>query len=185
MAVTTTTRSTARAVTTSSQGNAGNDTADYSARDSSDDLDVTLDTNANDGSTGGGGENDNALVENVLGGAGDDRLVGAPAPEGNLSSGGGGFDTVDYSDRTANLTVTSGSGADDGETDVDPADGNQSEGDNVTAEKIVGGSGNDTLPATLTQNELVGNAGNDTLNGEDDDDTLVPTRRPRATATTC
>ena len=57
-------------------GGAGTDTADYGARAAP--LTVTLDGGANDGETG---ENDNARadVENVIGGAGDDSLVGSAA----------------------------------------------------------------------------------------------------------
>jgi len=72
-------------------------------------------------------------------------------------SGGGGLDAVDYSDRTANLTVNlDGSPGDDGEA---------GEGDTVGAdvEGIFGGAGNDTLTGNAADGFLSGGPGDDEL----------------------
>jgi Ca2+-binding RTX toxin-like protein len=68
-------------------GGGGNDTVDYSGR--SEDLTITLDNQANDGATD---ENDwiQADVENVIGGDGDDTIVGND--QRNRLDGGGGDD---------------------------------------------------------------------------------------------
>ncbi|HYO10779.1 MAG TPA: calcium-binding protein [Tepidisphaeraceae bacterium] len=97
------------------------------------------------------------------GGNGNDTLRGGEA--GDLLRGGGGNDTVDYSARTANLTIGVGTLADDGEA---------GEGDNVylDIETILGGSGNDSIKGGDANNLLVGNGGNDTLRGNYGNDTL-------------
>src|SRR4029079_6653255 len=71
-------------------GNAGSDTADYSA--SSVAVRVTLDGAANDGTPG---ENDSiaADVENATGGSGDDTLRGSAGA--NKVAGGPGDDDID------------------------------------------------------------------------------------------
>ena len=97
------------------------------------------------------------------GGDGDDIFVTAATRDGaDIFLGGLGTDLVDYSARTANLTVTiapsSAINADDGEP---------TEGDDVTSsvESVTGGSGNDKLVGSTSANVLTGGAGTDTLNG--------------------
>ena len=70
-------------------GGSGTDTADFSDR--TDNLTITLDNIANDGSPG---EHDNveADVENVIGGSGNDFLQGNPS--NNDLIGGAGNDTI-------------------------------------------------------------------------------------------
>lgn len=102
-----------------------------------------------------GGAKDDVLN----GGPGDDVFTTGATPDGaDTYNGDEGSDTVDYSARLANLTVTVGSGADDGEP---------GENDDVTAtvENVTGGKGDDTLTGDDQRNVLLGGAGNDTLAG--------------------
>ena len=156
------------------QGSDGIDTVDYRARTAP--VVVTIgDDLGNDGQAG---EQDNVGVgiERVLGGSGNDVLVGnalgntleggggADLLDGGLGAdiliGGPGVDTVDYSSRTADVTVTAdGPGTTSGEV---------GEGDQVdpTVENVTGGAGNDTLTGNAGANTLRGGPGNDTLIGE-------------------
>jgi Ca2+-binding RTX toxin-like protein len=74
------------------EGDAGNDTADYSFR--TDALRITMDDDlANDGGAGGTeGDNVHSDVENVLGGSASDRITGNASA--NFISGGAGKDTL-------------------------------------------------------------------------------------------
>ena len=103
----------------------------------------------------------------LVGGGGDDRSDGGdggdlldergPGSTGaDVLDGGDGEDRLTYADRLQGVTVTVGSGDDDGEKD---------EHDSVDAsvEGVVGGTGDDVL---------IGSAGRDTLEGGDGDDTL-------------
>lgn len=119
--------------------------------------------------TGGSGD------DTLNGGAGDETFAEGGSPNGaDTLNGDGGTDTVDYSGRGQAVTVTIGSGPDDGEA---------GEGDTVsgTIENAEGGSGADTLTGEAGVNvlggnggpdTLVGSAGNDTLNGGDGADSL-------------
>jgi Ca2+-binding RTX toxin-like protein len=84
---------------------------------------------------------------------------------GDTFNGGGGTDIVSYANRTNDLTVTMGAGANDGET---------GETDNVAAdvETLTGGAGDDTLTGGAIANTINGGAGDDTLSGGAEDDTL-------------
>jgi Ca2+-binding RTX toxin-like protein len=138
---------------------------------------------ADAGPDGGAGDGNEVAVnvEGVIGGPGDDVLTGSDAA-GSLSGGGGddvlrggsgahafaggaGTDTVTYDDRSARVTVTLGSDADDGAA---------GEGDNVAAdvERLVGGGGADRLTGGPGTNVLVGGAGGDTLDGAAGVDTV-------------
>ena len=116
-------------------GGAGRDAADYSDR--ADALTVDLDGNADDGEPG---ENDNALVEDVLGGEADDQLTGDGGA--NALAGGAGTDTIAALAGDDSLvggpdpdTLDSGAGDDT----VDAADG--------VADSIVCGGAGDALTA--------------------------------------
>lgn len=173
-------------------GGVGIDTVDYGSR--TDAVTVTMDgASANDGAsageldsvpadmencTGGLGDDDitgNALgnvitggpgADQLRGGAGDDRFDEGDTPSvGDVFTGGEGFDTVDYRARTGSLTITMGSGADDGES---------GESDNLTAdiESCIGGLGDDTMTGSAQPDDLNGGPGSDTLYGGDGNDTL-------------
>ena len=81
------------------------------------------------------------------GGAGSDTMIG-----------GAGTDVVDYTKRSANLTVW---------LDGSHASGQAGENDHFdgTTEIVWGGSGNDYLVGTKGNNALYGNGGNDTIYG--------------------
>ena len=107
-------------------GGSGNDTADYSAATSN--LVIDQDNVADDGIAG---ENDNVRddIETVLGGSGNDRLIGSPFA--NLIKGGSGNDTI-YG-GAGNDTLDGGSGHD----------------------KLYGEAGNDTLFAKDGQTDTL------------------------------
>lgn len=120
------------------------------------------------------------------GGPGDDTLAGAGGndqlngdedddtfDEGTLANGsdtfdgGLGTDIVDYSGRTDVLTVTMGTGADDG----DPL---AVENDDLTGtvEGVIGGSNNDTLTGGFGDDIIDGGPGDDIITGGAGADTL-------------
>lgn len=159
-------------------GGNGNDTVTYSARTAAVTLD--LDGVADDGEVG---ELDviETDVENLTGGAGNDRLAGGAGVNllsggagndvldggngGDLLLGGSGIDTADYSARTAAVTADPDGVGDDGEA---------GEHDDVETdvEGLAGGTGNDILTGWTGTNVLSGGAGNDVLDGQQGDDTL-------------
>ena len=113
-------------------------------------------------------------LENIIGGTGNDRLVGSafantlsggPGDDTLLGGGGAdnfnggdGTDTVSYEDKSA--TVTAG-------INGEATSGTTSENDRINAdvENLTGGSGNDTLTGDALNNQLLGGLGNDTLRG--------------------
>ncbi|WP_157592061.1 calcium-binding protein [Solirubrobacter soli] len=115
-----------------------------------------------------GGPGDDSLTgserSDVLdGGPGaDDILGGDPYSAAGPSTG----DLVDYSSRTAPVTVTLDDVANDGEA---------GEGDNVHSDvdDIAGGSGDDTLTGSAGENRIDGGAGDDTITGGDGPDALT------------
>ena len=104
-------------------------------------------------------------VENLTGSAGDDLLTGDGAD--NAFAGGGGIDTVAYSDRLAGSNVIAslltGSGGVGAESDTF-----------ASIENLRGGAGDDVLTGNNNPNELRGGAGADTLDGAGDADLLFP-----------
>lgn len=105
-------------------------------------------------------------VDILNGGDGDDVFdMGYEKDCGDALTGGLGIDTADYQARTAALTITIDSIANDGEG---------AEADKVLTdiEKVFGGAGNDTITGGTGNDELHGGLGNDTLNGGGGNDTL-------------
>jgi Ca2+-binding RTX toxin-like protein len=163
-------------------GGDGKDTITYAASPSA--VSVRLDNTLGD--DGPGGEDLLLRLENVIGSdfadtlvgnevrnilrgrAGDDTLRGRDGDDFLDGQGGGddmagesGLDTVNYADRTAPVKVLLNPFVDDGESGED---------DFVreSNERIVGGSGGDTLagnPSVAADNTLEGNGGNDKLDG--------------------
>jgi Ca2+-binding RTX toxin-like protein/nitrogen fixation protein FixH len=125
----------------------------------------TLQGNAGKDELYGGAEQDD-----LDGGTQDDYLQGGQGPD--RMAGGDGFDEVDYANRTNPIVVRLTDGARDGE-------GVTGSGSNVSAdcvglfcdevrpdnEKIVGGSGDDTLDGDSFDQTLVGGPGDDALTG--------------------
>lgn len=130
----------------------------------------------------------------VYGGAGNDTFnQGSASTPSETIWGGSGTDTVSYASRSAAVTVTIGTGVDDGisgenddiNSDVEVVTGG-SGNDTLTAatgvaatlnggpgnDTLIGDSGADTLNGGAGNDTLRGGAGNDTLNGDDGDDTF-------------
>ena len=126
-----------------------------------------------------GGAGDDVLTghggnDRLVGGAGNDILHGHAGNDWLVSDagsdvlvGGLGTDTVDYSARTAALTVRLDNRANDGEA---------GETGNVfnDIERIVGGSGNDLLVGNRRNNVIYGGEGDDSLYGGFGRDRLIP-----------
>ncbi len=122
--------------------------------------------------TGGNGN------DTILGGTGNDYLEGKGGNDWldggtnrDTMHGNDGSDTVDYSSRTANLTISLDRVGNDGES---------GENDDVSdsLEQVICGSGNDrvttvnTAPAANDNNYFWGNGGNDTLDAGNGNDSL-------------
>lgn len=106
-----------------------------------------------------------ALASEATGGAGDDTFSGGSGDDvvdggagADTINGGDGSDTANYDDRTAAVSLTLDSNANDGE---------MGEGDSIggTVENLVGGGGSDTLTGNGADNALTGGAGVDQLSG--------------------
>lgn len=136
----------------------------------------------------------------IQGGAGDDYLngdlgddvfdEGATETGADVINGGAGFDKVDYSARSADLTVTlcvstvltNSSAAPPAAPCATGDDGSASEADNIiNVEHLVGGSGKDDLTGSDVadileggpeDDKLSGGLGNDKLYGDAGDDEL-------------
>jgi hypothetical protein len=121
---------------------------------------------------GAGGDDqlvDGAGADVEDGGPGNDRFTaGKAASGGDVLNGGPGSDTADYAARTVELSVTLDGSANDGAA---------GESDNVAAdvERVIGGSGDDTIDAGLAvavANMFSGGPGADTLLGRGGNDML-------------
>jgi Ca2+-binding RTX toxin-like protein len=163
------------------RGGAGIDRVSYYARTSG--VSVTIGNDQADDGEPGEGDNVEVSVENLVGGTGNDVLVGSARAnrlEGGSGGdvldggrgadvliGGAGKDQVTYASRTAAVSVTIGNGlADDGEA---------GEGDLVdgSVEDLVGGQGDDVLVGSPSVNHLIGGPGADILDGDDGNDWLM------------
>ena len=105
-----------------------------------------------------GGEGDDEL----RGGSGQDTLVGGLGAD-VLRGGEGSYDTVLYGDHAEAVTVTIGSGANDGNA----TDGLLVPGDDVGSdvENVSGTIGDDDITGDAGANNLYGGGGSDTLDG--------------------
>jgi len=123
-----------------------------------------------DDTISGGDGNDTLAGEGgfdtVFGRGGSDFLDGGS--EGDDIGGGAGNDTLDYSRRTANLNISLGSVADDGELgELDTV--------RTDVETVIGGSGNDRISTTSGRAvRFEGRSGNDTLLGGGGNDIMLP-----------
>ncbi len=164
-------------------GGSGTDTADYSERLVS--VSVTLNTDSFVSVLVAGSAEDKIRnIENIIGGAGADTLVGDSKDnrlEGGAGNdtltggagideldGGAGSDTAVYSAEAASVVVTLNGAAMSVVTIGGAAD------DKLwNIENLIGGSGADTLTGDGLANRLDGGGGNDVLNGGDGDDILI------------
>lgn len=130
------------------QGGPGNDS--IAGGDGNDSL---FGGTGNDHITGGNG-NDTFTPDDTIGTDGADTFSGGP-----------GFDTVNYGSRTVPLTITVGDGqANDGAAGEHDAIGD--------ADRIIGGSANDTIVGSGAGEVLVGGGGSDVLEGGGGNDTI-------------
>jgi len=122
-----------------------------------------------------------SLIENAIGGIGDDSFVGNAAD--NVLDGDAGNDTADYSMVADDLTVTLGatgsaSSASAGNDTLlsienfSSGDGNDTITGSSGANVITGGGGNDVISGLAGDDVLWGEIGNDTLEGGDGNDVL-------------
>jgi Ca2+-binding RTX toxin-like protein len=137
-----------------------------------------------------GGNGDDQLFggedQNILdGGAGNDLLAGGSAADTMIGGAGndtffasGGYDVVDYSYVTTNLTITTASGW---FTVVTIAAGDTDTLWNF--EGIIGGSGDDTLGSATSGETLNGGAGNDVINFSSSSSAVVATLNSAGNAT--
>ena len=109
--------------------------------------------------------------DNVVGGDAADKFVPGPSvTEADSYDGGKGKDTLSFKGRTAAMLVTE----DDNFNDGVHCPGATCEGDNVgpDVEKVVGGSGGDTITGSGAANVFNGGGGADTLKGAGGNDVL-------------
>lgn len=143
--------------------NAGPVGATLAGGDGNDTLQGAAGPDALDGGTGNDLLRGEEGADALTGADGDDALDGGGGPD--LLQGGAGADGVTYELSPGDVTVTIGTGADDGMLN---------EGDNVTAdvESVQGGLGDDRLVAGTGPATLLGSDGQDTLTGGPAADTL-------------
>src|SRR4051794_7781492 len=152
------------------RGGDGVDTVSYASR--VDPLSVSLDGKPDDGEAG---ENDSVAedIENITGGAGNDRLLGDAADNRLLGNGGndllegmsrtdtmdggGGSDSVSYAERTNPVNISLDNVANDG------APG---ENDSIArVENVIGGASADTLTGDANANGFIPSGGDDAVSG--------------------
>ena len=161
-------------------GTAGNDVLRGTPRD-----DVICGLGGNDILWGGGGHDvlrggaGNDLLrgqqgdDSELGGPGNDRFRGQGGAD--VIDGGAGFDAVTYFGRDSGVTVTIGSGANDGHPGEhdDVRAGTEAVVGTISADLLVGDSGPNSLLGHGGPDRLVGNEGADHLVGGVGEDRLV------------
>ena len=156
-------------------GGDGRDTADYSDAT----ADLVVDLSRTGAQETGWGRDRLRQIENVLGGAGDDRLKGSDGANrlsggagddtllggagDDTLSGGAGFDLADYSAHRGAVRVAIG-GATSGPAGDDTL---------LSIEAVKSGRGDDRLVGDGRDNLLIGGAGEDTLLGGKGSDTLM------------
>ena len=114
-----------------------------------------------------GGSGDDVLVGNAAandlqGGAGADVLAGLAGPD-VLFGGDGDFDAVSYEERTTGVQVMIGAGGQSGNADDGAPDARDTIAEDVEA--LFGGTGDDSLTGNAADNLLDGGAGADVLSG--------------------
>lgn len=124
-----------------------------------------------------------SLIENAIGGAGDDAIFGNAA-DNRLEGGGGNDILVGVAGRdsllgnTGDDTILGGADADtiwggSGDDSLVGGQGDDLLHGGIGNDTLEGGEGTDRLNGGLGDDRLVGGAGNDALYGDDGDDTLV------------
>ena len=161
-------------------GGAGNDEIDgsigFDRIDGGDGNDRLSGAGGNDTISGGSGNDvfegstriSNAGTDTLLGEGGDDVLDPRSGSAPDQFDGGRGTDTADYSTRSAPVFLSNA-------FSLFPNDGATGEGDDLDdVERLIGGSGNDTLTALgSTRGILIGGLGADTLRGGPNNDEIL------------
>jgi serralysin len=123
-----------------------------------------------------------SLIENAVGGSGDDVLIGNIANNrlvggagSDAINGGDGNDTINGGD--GNDTINGGSGDDTinegaGNDTINGEGGNDSISGGDGNDTINGGGGNDTINEGGGDDTIIGGDGNDTINGGGGNDTI-------------
>ena len=147
----------------------GNDTFDASNQSRNVVIDLNDGAFSSIGSNGSGGDASqniaiayNAVIENAVGGSGDDTLTGNASANiligkagADMLDGGGGADTASYEGSSAGVSVNLLTGT---------ASGGDAAGDTLSnIESLKGSDHNDVLTGTSTNNALRGEGGNDIL----------------------
>jgi Ca2+-binding RTX toxin-like protein len=153
-------------------GSGGIDTAIYSSATGRVTVDLALNGTAQ--AVGGGQGTDTLIsIENLVGSAFADRLLGDANP--NTLNGGAGNDRLDgrdgidaasYEDAEGGVTV------DLGIATVQPVGGGQGADTLISIENLLGSAFADALAGNSITNVLFGGAGDDALHGGGGDDTL-------------
>lgn len=124
-----------------------------------------------------GGSGDDLIIGNdvansLKGGAGNDTLMGGFGND--VMDGGSGIDTVDYTYSDANFTVHLSSSVDDPVTGATQGHATIGNGNEflLNIENVEMGGGNDNVTGSSQANRLDGGAGNDTLFGLGENDSL-------------
>jgi Ca2+-binding RTX toxin-like protein len=134
-------------------GGAGNDTASYVGMSNN----LLVDLLGNFAEPMLGGFTDTLLsIENVIGGDGNDSIIGTDGV--NVLSGGAGNDHIE------------GLGGND---IINGGDGDDNEGGMGSPLGLIGGAGNDTINGDAGDDVIEGDAGADKMDGGDGNDTIV------------
>ena len=142
----------------------GIDTLDYSGFGSHQLINLNVETFSNvGGDIGNVSIGRGTVIENAIGGNGNDTLVGNAA--NNVLNGGGGIDTASYAAAAAAVTVSLAVAS-------AQATGGAGSDTLLGIENLTGSAFADTLTGNAQANVLEGGAGDDRLNGREGADTL-------------
>jgi len=145
------------------QGEDGTDTIDYSASTNTHGLHIALDSAEfmGDGQVYGldnvSGVDSITEIQNVVGSAYSDVLLGTSGIDNILDGGSGGTDTVDYSRDVAGVDVDLSSGS--------AIDGGAGGDTLVHISNVVGSAYDDTITGDSNDNVIFGSGGDDTIDG--------------------
>jgi Ca2+-binding RTX toxin-like protein len=150
-------------------GRSGFDSASYESRSAPVNVNIGV-----PGGDGEAGENDNVSgdVQRVIGGYGNDTIVGDS--DANILRGESGNDKLSGGAGFDQLNGGTGQDELDGESGDDLLFGG------LGHDSLKGGSGSDVLNGGDDNDQLDGGAGADSLNGDDNDDTAVFSTRTRS-----
>jgi Ca2+-binding RTX toxin-like protein len=137
--------------------------------------DTILNNTQFEGTMDGGSGNDSISAssggDSLIGVGGNDTLRGNGGNDvvnggsgSDILDGGSGEDTADFQDYIVDLNISLDGAANDGAA---------GEGDNVIAEDILCGSGNDYVTGDASSSIISGGAGSDSLHGGDGNDKLI------------